>query len=334
LAAVFGQYLLGCFPAWAPAPRWSGTVVVLAATLIHCISSRGGARTQAVAVVVELLGMAVFAVLGLGHLSSHHVPVPSAPAHWGGLGLALIMVSYAYTGWNSSVYVAGEVADHERNLPRSLWLGTGAVTALYIALNAVFVWAVPPARLSGEIEVGRLAALAVGGPTLAFAVASLITLIVAVCISALTMGGSRTIARMAEDGCLPRVLMATPGRPPRLALVAQCLVALVALWTATYDSLLTYVGISLSLMTATAVAALMRARLRDASVHVPGWPWVPALFLTFVMVSIAATVVQRPVESGVGLATLLVGFGAYRWQRADAANRVDDAQAQNMRGTG
>jgi APA family basic amino acid/polyamine antiporter len=316
LAAVFGQYLGGCFPSWAPAPRISGTLAVLATTVIHCISSRGGARTQAVAVVAELLGMAIFAALGLGHLTSHHVPVPSAPAHWGGLGLALIMVSYSYTGWNSSVYVAGEVVNHERNLPRSLWLGTGVVTVLYIALNAAFVWAVPPAQLAGEIEVARLAALAVGGPHLSFAVAGLITLIIAVCISALTMGGSRVIARMAQDGCLPRALIATPGRPPRLSILVQSLVALIALWTATYDSLLTYVGISLGLMTAATVVGLIRARLREgAQLHVPGWPWVPVLFLTFVFSSIAAAVWQRPVESGVGLATLLAGLVAYRWQR-------------------
>jgi hypothetical protein len=61
---------------------------------------------------------------------------------------------------------------------------------------------------------------------------------------------------------------------------------------------------------------------------------VPALFLIFVLGSIAATVVQRPVESGVGLATLVVGFAAYRWQRAEAARRTDGTRAQNKRRTG
>lgn len=323
LAAVFGESLNGCFPAWAPSPRVSGSVVIIAATLVHCASLRGGARTQAVAVAIELLGMAIFAALGLGHLAFEHAPVPHAPAHWGGMGLALIMVSYAYTGWNSSVYVAGEVIDPDRNLPRSLWLGAGVVTVLYIALNAAFVWAVPPAQLTGQIEVGRLAALALGGPRLAFAVATLITLIVAVCVSALTLGGSQVISRMAHDGCLPRALAAAPGRPPRLAIVVQSLVGLVALWTATYDSLLTYVGIALSLMTATAVVGLIRVRRRQgARLYVPGWPWVPTLFLVFVLGSIAAAVWQRPTESGVGLATLLVGFAAYRWQRSHRARSL------------
>jgi APA family basic amino acid/polyamine antiporter len=334
LAAVFGQYLIGCFPTWAPSPRISGTVVVLVATVVHCVSLRGGARTQAVAVALELLGMAIFAALGLGHLASHHAPVPRAPSQWGGMGLALIMVSYAYTGWNSSVYVAGEVKDPDRNLPRSLWLGAGVVTVLYIALNAAFVWAVPPAQLTGQIEVGRLAALALGGSRLAFAVGSLITVAVAVCVSALTMGGSQVISRMAHDGCLPRVLAAVPGRPPRLAIVVQSLVGLVALWTATYDSLLTYVGISLSLMTAAAVVGLIRARRQQgARLHVPGWPWVPALFLIFVLGSIAAAVWQRPAESGVGLATLLVGVAAYRWQRSARARSSAGVPSPQLRET-
>jgi len=181
----------------------------------------------------------------------------AAPGRVAGLGVALVIVSYSYQGWNAAVYIGGEVAEPRKNLPRALVLGTVLVTTLYLGLNAVFVLGAPASLLAGKVDVGRITALVLGGPRLAKLVSALIAFVLANCISALAMAGPQITARMAADGSLPRVLAVRPGRPPRVALLAQTAIAIVALWTAAFASMLTYVGFTLSLMTAATVLGLV-----------------------------------------------------------------------------
>jgi APA family basic amino acid/polyamine antiporter len=195
-------------------------------------------------------------------------------------------------------------------------LGTVLVTTIYLGLNAVFVLGAPASLLAGKVDVGRIAALVLGGPRLAKLVSALIAFVLAICVSSLAMAGPQVAARMAADGYLPRVLAVRPGRPPRVALLAQTVIALVALWTVAFSSLLTYVGFTLSLMTAATVLGLAWQRhKRGPALEVPGWPWVPALFLVFVVGATAFTVAERPRESLVGLSTLALGLLGYWLQR-------------------
>jgi APA family basic amino acid/polyamine antiporter len=191
-------------------------------------------------------------------------------------------------------------------------LGTSIVTLLYLALNAFFVFAAPASELAGRIDVAHVAAAAVGGPRLAIAVSGLVALALALCVSALTMTGPQVAARMAADGLLPRLFAASAGRPPRLALVAQLALGLLALWTATFERILTYVGFTLGISMVATIIGLCRLRMKEGpALHVPGWPWVPGLFLAFVVGSTIFTVVQRPFEGLIGFATLGIGVVAY-----------------------
>jgi APA family basic amino acid/polyamine antiporter len=210
------------------------------------------------------------------------------------------------------------VRDPLRTLPRALVGGALLVAAIYLALNAVFLFSVPPAVLSGRLDVARLAAQAIGGPRLAAAVSALIAYVLVTFVSSMTMAGPHICARMAADGYLPSALTARPGEPPRVALAVQLGLATILVWTAAFDGLLTYVGFALGLGTAATVAGLVRLRRREgaAAVPVPGWPWVPAVFLTFVLGASALAVKERPLESAVGLAVMLaVGLASWRRTR-------------------
>jgi APA family basic amino acid/polyamine antiporter len=170
--------------------------------------------------------------------------------------------------------------------------------------------------LAGRIDVAHVAAEAIGGPRLALAVSGLVALALALCVSALTMTGPQVVARMAADGLLPRIFVAQAGKPPRIALAAQLALGLLALWTAAFERILTYVGFTLGISTAATIVGLCRIRLREgAAFPVPGWPWVPGLFLAFAAGCTVFTVVQRPWEGLVGLATLGVGAAAYAIHR-------------------
>jgi amino acid transporter len=314
-ALSFGEYVAP----WVPArPALTATLLLLMTAGLHAGSMARAARVQRIAVAVEVVLIVAFLVAGIGRV---HLPASSAPApSAGALASALIFVSYSYSGWNTVVYVGGEVRDPTRNLPRAMLIGAVGVTALYLALNVVFLFSAPAAALAGRVDVGRYAAQAIGGAGMAQAVSALIAFALATFVSSMSMAGPHVTAKMANDGYLPRLLRADPSEPPRAALLLQLALSLVLVWLEKPDRLMMYVGFTLGLSTAATVVGLIRLRRREGpALAVWGWPWVPALFLIFVLGSTAVAIVARPLASAAAGAVLLVGFLAFRWQRARAA---------------
>ena len=277
---AFGEYAKTWFPGLTP--KLTGSLLLLTFSTIHALHVRRGVWVQNAAVLLKVLLIALFAGLALMRL-------PALPPVAGGdfnprtLAVSLVWVSFSYAGWNSAVYIGGEVRNPERNLPLALLLGTLLVTALYVALNTVFVFCAPMEQLAGKLEVGRLAAEALGGRVWAEAFSALIAVGLFSFVSSLVFAGPRVFARMAEDGYLPHWLV-MHGGPPRTAIALQTGLALLFLWSATYQTLLTFIGFTLNFCTAATVLGLIRLRGREgASFRVPGWPWVPWLFLTGVL---------------------------------------------------
>jgi APA family basic amino acid/polyamine antiporter len=203
------------------------------------------------------------------------------------------------------------VQNPERTLPLSLFAGTALVTMLYLALNAAFVFAAPVTELAGKADIGRAAAMALGGPLWGNAITALVVMGLATSASAMMMVGPRVYARMAQDGMFPR-LFAEGGGAPYRSVALQCMLALLLLWSSTFKGLLTYVGFTLSLSTAATVIGLMRLKLREGdSLPVFGWPWIPALFLAAVAWMIVFSVSRQPFESVMSLATILACWLAW-----------------------
>lgn len=309
-AFAFGEYT----KAWLPggSPQLSGTLLILAGSALHAWHVRRGAWFQNAAVLLKIGLIVGFAAVALPRLPAPEAAA-TAPASLGSFAVSLVWISFSYAGWNAAVYIGGEVREPERNLPRALLLGTAIVTTLYLALNTVLVFAAPVDHLAGRLEIGRLAAEALGGPTWAGLVTGLVAIGLISSASSLIMAGPRVYAQMAADGCVPRLFAATAG-PPRRAIILQSVVALALLWSATFETLLTYIGFTLSLATAATVTGLIRLRLREgAAIRVPGWPWVPVLFVAGVLAMTAFTVARKPFVALLGLATMAVGWAAWWW---------------------
>jgi APA family basic amino acid/polyamine antiporter len=274
---------------------------------LHAANVRAGAWVQNTAVLFKVILILGFVGFAAGRLGATHLPPPqSAPLAL--MGVSLVWVSFSYSGWNAAIYIGGEISNPERNLPRSLMLGTAIVTLIYLALNAVFVFSAPIAQLAGKLEVGRVAATALGGPAWGNMVSALVALVLVSSISSLIMAGPRVYARMAEDGYLPACLAAR-NAPPVNAILLQGVLALTLLWSSTFDQLLTYIGFTLGLSTAATVVGLIRIRLQEGSqICVPGWPWVPGSFLLVTLAITGFAIAQRPKESLAGLVTILLGF--------------------------
>jgi len=292
-------------------PRVAGTLLILTFALLHAFHVQHGARTQNWTVLVKVVLIVAFVGFGLTRLT-YPAPVATPPGVISTFAVSLVWVSFSYSGWNAAVYIGGEIREPERNLPCALLLGTGIVTLLYLGLNTVFVFAAPIEVLAGKLDVGRVAAEAIGGPALGQAVSGLVALALLTSVSSLTMAGPRVYARMASAGHLPRWLAAAEG-PPRAAIAFQTVIALVLLWSAAYEQLLTFIGFTLGLSAATTVLGLIVLRRREgASVIIPGWPWVPWLFVVSTLAITGFTVFRRPWESAAGLALLAVGWLAFK----------------------
>jgi APA family basic amino acid/polyamine antiporter len=299
-------------------PEWIGTSAILLAGLMHGVRLQQGLLLQngvvalKLALILGFVGIAVAAGPAPGAAGSY----PQVDVAPGAFAVSLVWISFAYSGWNAAVYVAGEVREPRRNLMRSICLATAVVTLAYLALNAVFLYSAPYAELAGKAEVGAIAAEALGGAPLRRAVSALIALALFSSISSMVMAGPRVYARMAEDGLFP-ALFGRGEQVPVAAVALQVALAVGVLWSSDLVQLLGYIGFTLGLSAAATVAALILLRAREGAsrVPVPGYPFVPGLFALVTLAISAFMVVREPAQAAVGLATLLAGLPLYAWMR-------------------
>ncbi|HVZ75410.1 MAG TPA: APC family permease [Polyangia bacterium] len=322
-AMAFARYLHALAPALPE--KAVALALVAGVTALHARTVRGGGALQAalttgvVAVVVVLVGAAIASPnVDARRLSGSG----STSSTIGAFAVCLIYASYSYFGWNAAAYVAGELRDPRRTLPRALLGGAAGVTILYVALNAVFLAAAPAARLSGEVEVGTIAATALFGARGGAIMAALVALALAGSASALAMTGPRVLQAMADDGVFFASLGRTNARgAPARAVILQGALAAVAVVTAAFDPLLVYAGFTLGVSAAATVAAAFVLRRRVPEAERPhralAWPWSGVAFLALSAFMIGFAFVERPRESVGGLATLAGGAAVWRvWRRA------------------
>jgi len=288
-------------------PDLIGSVLILLLAALHAFRLNMGALLQNFAVTFKVILLVVLAIWGmlllpesaanpasdLGALPADAAPandgssvLPNAadlPLHWGDFAMVLMWVSLSYSGWNAAVYVAGEAKDAKRNIPRAMLLGTLLVTALYLALNWVFVHAAPVEQLTQSDQIAAIAATAtaaLGSPGLEQTVRIGLALAMLTSISSMVMIGPRIYAQMADDGVFPK-FFSFRGHSPSRSIFLQAGLAIALLWGSGLREQLTNLGWLLSICTAVSVIGLLLLRrdLGPKSVPIPGYPLVPLIFL-------------------------------------------------------
>jgi APA family basic amino acid/polyamine antiporter len=230
------------------------------------------------------------------------------------LGLALMWIMFAYSGWNASAYVGSEVRDPRKNLPLSLVLGTGVVMVLYLALNFFYIYSADPAEMAGVISVGGLAAGKLFGSAAETVISVLIAFALFSSLSAFVIIGPRVYYAMARDGVFFRsVGRVDPRRGvPARSIYLQGAIAVVMVLFGTFDQLLTYMGFSLGIFPILAVIGVFKLRRSGLSaVKLPGFPVAPAVYVLFGAAILFLSFLERPVESSVAIGTVLVGVPVY-----------------------
>lgn len=344
IAVGFGQYLGSFVPFFSTsnilftAPSllgWSWSLsggqlaALLAILLLTGVNTLGvgeAVRVQNLLTLLKVGAMFAFIVFGLARGASiPSAPVP--PAALAGFGVAMIATLWTYDGWYGLTFSAGEIRDPGRNLPLGIVIGSVAVLALYTLVNAVYFAALPLDVIQGSPRIAETAAAALFGPR----GATLITLAVVIssfgCLSSTILYSSRLYQPMAADGVFFPALAAIHPRwrIPARSLWAQSAWAMVLTTSGTYEQLYTYVVFAAVAFHVATGAAVFVLRRTHADLPRPyrtwGYPVVPALFLLASAGLVLNTLVERPMESGIGLVLVLLGLPAYFYWRGRSRNK-------------
>ena len=325
---AFAGYLKGAFPALPE--KTVATAIILAVAALHVAHFSAGLSFQKVVTALKVAVIGLFVLAGFAASATQPVSFNpfdfSVSEVWNtGLAVNLVWVSFAYSGWNASSYLAGEIVDPERNLSRSLLYGTALVTVLYLGLNAVFMRVAPVDALRGVKEVGLVAAVSVFGETGGHFMGALISLLLVSSISSMILAGPRVILALSAAMAPLRALSVTDaGGNPVRAIAFQAVLAIVLLQTLRFDTLLYYTAFTLSLFTLLTVAGLivLRRRLGPPDTYRAwGYPWSPLAFVLGTLGISGFFVVQHPLESLAGLSTALLGLLAFRFSDRCAERR-------------
>jgi APA family basic amino acid/polyamine antiporter len=324
-ALGFSEYAARAFPTMVTghdpqlAKQLLAIVSIAVLTLVHVRGIAFGTRIQNVLTVGKVALIAGLVVVGfaLGQGDLGHIQESATVAGTGGwrtVGLSLMWIMFAYSGWNAAAYIGSEIQRPRRTLPWSLILGTGTVLLLYLGLNALYVYAVPPSEMAGVIAVGGLAADWMFGPTAERAVALLIAFALLSSISALIIIGPRVYFAMARDGYFFRAIAAVHPRfqVPTRSILLQASIAIVMVLSGTFDQILTYMGFCLGIFPIVAAIGVYKLRRSGRSPFLmPGYPLVPAFFIAASGLILVLGYMERPVESSIALVTVALGIPVY-----------------------
>lgn len=316
---AFGRYLSAIS---GISPLAGALAVVLVVAAIHLGGLRLARWFQLGLTGLTLLLLLAFIITGFFHPTPEPISfAPSAEA-WRemfrpGYGVALIYVSYAFLGWNAAGFIAGEIVEPGRTIPRVLIAATLAVTVLYLLLNATFLRTVPFAEIPGTVEIGARSATAMFGPTGGKLMSGAIAFLLIATISAMVLGGTRvTAAVFAGTPALQALGARAANGVPRNATVVQLGFITLLLLTNSFELVITYAGFTMTLMMLLIVGGLVRLRRREPMLERPfrmwGYPVTAVVFLLLNVWTLGFTVWQRPLATGVGFATLAAGLLTYR----------------------
>jgi basic amino acid/polyamine antiporter, APA family len=337
-ALAFAGYLAFLVPWLGSAPALSGELagidwqvgpaqlvaagLILLLTLVNGLGLALVARVQNVLTAIKVLVIVAFVLFGFfaGNGAWSHFQASTNRLSTTPIGaqfaISLFWLMFAYSGWNAATYVAGELRDPRRTLPRALIVGTIAVALMYLALNVLFIFALSLESMKGEVAVGALAASRLFGPEVAGAFGVLMALAIVATVNAMMAIGPRVYHAMALDGAFLRFAgrLSPQSRVPFAAVLTQGVCAALMTFTS-FPQLVTYIGFCLTFFTVLAVASLFVFRRRPGWQRLPivslAFPLVPASYLAIGAWTMAYGFMLRPAISALAVLTLVAGGAVY-----------------------
>ena len=301
----------------------TAAVIIVAITLPNLIGHRQSAWTQNLTTILKLglfVSLVVLAFLfGEGRLANFAGGQAIREVKLGTAATQLFYVMFAYSGWNAASYLAGEVKNPGRILPRSLLLGTGLVIILYLALNLVFAYAVPlgDVGFANAEQVPQLAVEKLFGARASSIFSVAVGLAFLATVSAFIITGPRVYYAMAKDKLFPSIAgrISEKGQIPAYAMLAQSLCAIIILFVTDFQNLYKYASVGLSLFAMLFIAAVYVLRWRrpdmERPFRLPCYPIVPAIFIGVTLFMTVFAFMQWRKPSAYSLGSILVGIPVY-----------------------
>ena len=317
-AHVFGDYLSQLVPV---PPLLAGVGLIVVFAVIHSMSVGQGVLVHSLATLLKLLLILLFVCVGffrgdMTRLAGGGGSPLSSTVWQSAFAVQLVYVSFSYSGWNAAAYLLAEFRNPQRDVARCVLWGTGLVTVLYIALNAAFLVSAPPEELAMRDDVARVAATHLLGSTGGMLVTALIAVGLMSTASANLLTGPRVYEAMGTNHPRLAVLsLRRSGGGPFVAIALQSVLAIAMLVSASFETLMSYIGLTLSLSAATTVLGLFLLRHREPQLHRPyrvwGYPFTPLVFLLLEGWMVTHTLIERPIAAAWTAATLTIGIGLY-----------------------
>ncbi len=303
-------------------------LIIITFGCIHIIGVKRGTAIQNILTVIKIAIVAAFIIAGFYVLDSS--AIHRLYAHYGTvetgsiplIGLSLLMVMFAYTGWNGATYIAGEIVTPEKNLPRIMFWGVTITTVLYILLNIVFLMSTDGINIMNHDEIGAIAANALFGPVASNFFSITIAIILLSSVSAQMMLGPRVYYAMANNNMIFSLLSKISNRfgTPLYAIVLQMILAVVYVYSGTAMSLVIYMGFALNVFPVLTVIGLMVIRKKHpelkSSYRTPLYPLVPLVYVVLTIIMMIAALCCWTITSAFAIGVLLLGIPVYYiWQR-------------------
>jgi len=339
-SAAFAASKYALAPFLSPSPltliweRGLATVAILVFALIHVSGRKRTAGVQGWITALKLTVLGIVVLVGLSVSWPNWTNLADRTPLTGELAITLmgsmVYVSYAYIGWNAASYLAGEIRDPQRVLPRAILFGTGGVLVLYLLLNVVYALALRPADIAAIVNdpsnregldavapIAQIAANRLFGSAWSTPLSVAIGVMLLSTLSAYVLIGPRVIFAMAQAGQFPAIAARLTRRAetPLVATAFQISVALVLLWTGSFESIVVYASVGLSLFSMLAMSSIYVLRWRrpdlERPFRTPGYPVTPAIYLIVTGLLTAAAFYARPRVSLGALLSILVGVPIY-----------------------
>ncbi|HKY70915.1 MAG TPA: amino acid permease [Nitrospira sp.] len=330
----FSAYAFRIFPMVDNTGWWAkglSLTLLWLVTVIHSRGLAGGGRLQRVVTSTKVLAIGVLIVGGLSASTANWDWVSARPnvegPNPGSVAIALVIVVYCYLGWNVAGFIATEIADPRRMLPRVMIGGTAFVATIYVLLNLVYLSALSVTSLAKEpiVPVAEKSAAALWGPSSGQLVAALLCLSIAGAVSAMTWAGPRVYWAMAQDGAITPWLAYRDRETevPTRAILFQTLWASALIVTGTFEQLIIYSGMVLAFFMGLTLSAIFplrsKSRPPDSVYRSPWYPFLPALLVGGAALVVGSSMWHRPLEGIYGVATVAAGLPFYfYWKRKNA----------------
>lgn len=318
-AMALGKYFSQVVPVLPPSAI--AITVAIVVSLIHTQTVRLGSYFQNIFTILKILLITILVTSGLllaTHQNIEFFPqirdanqILSAP-----FAISLVYVMYSYSGWNASTYIASEVENPEKNVPRSLFIGTLVVLILYLLINFIFLYTTPINELAGKLEVGYLAANQIFGANGGKIMSLFISIGLISSISSMVWTGPRVTQVIGEDIPFFKLLARkNQNGVPNTALLIQLSIVIFLLITSTFEAVITYLGFTLTLSSFLTVLGVFIHRSRYPDMPRPyqtwGYPVTPIIFLAISLWMLIFIFRDKPTESLAGLGTILIGLPVY-----------------------